>query len=131
MVIVKDKSYLITTRIEIGHHFGREKGEAYVKLSEPNNADLFRLKGASGNELEMLAAFSEILPRVIVEHNIYKPGTPVEVLRSPEEVRDLIIERLGIYVDVVSKYCEEVVFILGSKSAPRSDGSPDSSTVTK
>jgi len=131
MVVVKDKSYLITTRIEVGHHFNRERGEAYIVLREPNNSDLFRLKAAAKDEAAMLAAFSDILPRVLVEHNLYKPAEPAEVLLSPEEVRDLIVDRLGIYVEVVAKYCEEVVFTLGSRNVQSSDGSPASSTETK
>jgi hypothetical protein len=167
MVVVKDKSYLITTRIEVGHHFNREKGEAYLVLREPNNSDLFRFKNASHGaereaikrdieaaevardgvnarrllvelskleqlaETEMLAVFSDILPHVLVEHNIHKPAGSAEVLMSSEEVRDLVVDRLEIYVEVVAKYCEEVIFTLGSRNAPRSDGSPDSSTETK
>jgi hypothetical protein len=129
MVIVKDESYLIKTRIEVGQFFGREAAEAFIELREPNNKDLIRIKDGIGkSEAEALAAFSEIMPRIITDHNIYATE---DQLKTSAEVAALIVERLGIYSYVVKRYAEDVVFSLGKGIEMPSDGLPEESSEAK
>jgi len=137
MIVVKDTNYLIKTRIDVGQFFGSDPEEAFIEMREPSNKDLIALTKAAktGDQDEVLKVFTSILPRIIIEHNLARPASKPDAepaLMSNSEVCDLIVERFGIYTEIVGRYLEDVVFILAPKSAEQSDGSPgESSEGTK
>lgn len=132
MVIIKDDSYLIKSRVDVGQYFGVKSWEAYIELREPTNKDLIKLKDSfTAGEDAMLTVMGEILPRIIVQHNLYSPAAKPEdepKLMSAAEVSTLVLERLGIYAEVVEKLSKTLVFIQGSKSAATSGTSPEGSS---
>jgi hypothetical protein len=118
MVIVKDRSYLITCKVLLGSFFGRDDEEAFVELREPDNFDANRMnvaisqaQKAEDNE-PTLAAFREILPHIIVDHSFYTSETDK---MSASAVAELILDRTDLFGAVLSKYSEEVLFTLGKK----------------
>jgi hypothetical protein len=137
MIVVKDTNYLIKTRIDVGQFFGGEPAEAFIELREPTNRDLNALMKAAKLEDNdaVLSAFKDCLPRIILSHNLAKPAEKPDAepaLMSSSEVCDLIVERFGIYTEIVGRYLKDVVFTLAPKSAEQSDGSPkESSEGTK
>ena len=103
MIVVKDQSYLITTRVEVGEFFGGKPEEAFIELRETTNKDMNALiraakkaptKNLKKEEYEALSQaekdertdrnldsneeisklFQSILPRLIVNHNLAKPA---------------------------------------------------------
>jgi hypothetical protein len=133
MIVVKDTNYLIKTRIDVGQFFGGEPADAFIELREPTNRDLNALMKAAklGDNDAVLSAFKDCLPRIILSHNLAKPGNSPLVdppLMSNSEVCDLIIDRFGLYTEIVRRYLKDVVFTLAPKSAEQSDGSPEESS---
>ena len=117
MVIVNN-NYLITARINLGRFFGVPEADAYVELREPSTFDALKMeKAAKGGEPEeSLAVFREILPRLIVEHNLYRSES--EKL-SPEEVVEAMVEKMELFSFVVTEYSARVLFSLGKGSAEK------------
>jgi hypothetical protein len=129
MVIVKDKSYLVTTRIELGQFFGRAPEEAPLTLKETNVKQTMRIRAAAqkGDD-EAFIVFSEIFPEVITDHAFYKSETE---RMTNAEVVELIMERPEMYAEVVRRFIKDTVFTLGSKSGEKSETSPEESSTEK
>ena len=126
MVIIKDDSYLIKTRVNVGSFFGREAEEGFIDIREPDGKDLMRVKSAFGNgEAAMMDAFLEILPRIIVEHNLYKDEA---TLHTNAEVAAIVNNKAAICIEVFGRFAEQMVFTLAQPSAEKSAGSPGASS---
>lgn len=129
MVIVKDESYLIKTRVAVGKFFGREADEAFIEIREPDGRDLMRVKTAfSDGDAALMGAFLDILPRIIVEHNLYKTE---EALHSNAEVAAIVNNKAALCLDLFGKFAEQMVFTLAPPSAERSAGLQGSSSGAK
>lgn len=129
MVIV-DKSYLVSARINLGQYFNVPEEDAFIELREPSTFDALKMEKATkaGDTEATLKTFSEILPRVIVDHNFYKDK---DSKLEPEDVVAMLAEKLDLYSYVVGEYSTRVLFTLGSKSAAKSNGSPAVSSEAK
>lgn len=117
MVIVKDKSYLITIKVNIGKFFNLPEADAFVTLREPDTITLTKMNEAKniegGSGRAFIEFFSGVLPGIIVDHNLYKNDS--EKL-STEDVRDLVCDKMDIFVHLVDEYAQKVLFTLGKKS---------------
>lgn len=126
-MIVKDDSYLVKARVELGEFFGSDSAEAFVVLREPTTKDLIAIKDAvREGETKTLETFADVLPRVIVEHNLATPERDM----SPAEVAALICNKIAIYSKVMSEYTA-AVFPQAPTSGDKSDGSPGPSSEAK
>ena len=103
----KDLNYnnsLRKVKIEFGTLLGLEKDEeAYVTLKELDTMTTLKLKDVSqtGNQNDIMEFFKEVLPKIIVAHNLYENETK---LMNYKEVVDLIYEKLELTSKVMSEY---------------------------
>lgn len=104
---IKNKNYdssLRRVKIEFGKIIGLEEDkEAYVTLKELDTMTTLRLKDVSqsGNQNDLMMFFKDILPRIIVTHNLYETETKI---MSNEEVTNFIYEKLDLTSKVMSEY---------------------------
>lgn len=104
---IKNKNYdnsLRRVKIEFGKIIGLEEDkEAYVTLRELDTMTTLRLKDVSqtGNQNDLMMFFKDILPRIIVTHNLYETETKI---MSNEEVTNFIYEKLDLTSKVMSEY---------------------------
>jgi len=103
----KDLNYsnsLRKVKIEFGKLLGLEKDEeAYVTLKELDTLTTLKLKDVSqtGNQNDVMEFFKEVLPKIIVTHNLYENETK---LMNYKEVVDLIYEKLELTSKVIGEY---------------------------
>ena len=123
MVVVKDKSYLITCKVLLGDFFGRDAEEAFIELREPDNFDMNKMNVAiskaqkDGDNTSTLTVFREVLPRIIVDHSLYKSETEK---MDAEEVAVLVMDKTDMFTAVLDQYSREVLFTLGKRNAGKS-----------
>lgn len=104
---IKNKNYdnsLRRVKIEFGTIIGLEEDkEAYVTLKELDTMTTLRLKDVSqsGNQNDLMMFFKDILPRIILTHNLYETETKI---MSNEEVTNFIYEKLDLTSKVMSEY---------------------------
>jgi hypothetical protein len=119
MVTVKDKSYLIKTRILVGDFFGASPEDGFIELIEPDVMDSTRLTQMArkaktdGDDSVMMVLFRELMPGLISDHSIYATE---ETKHSPEEVTKIIFSKMDLVTRVIDQYGREVLFTLGKKS---------------
>lgn len=120
MVIVTDrKDYLIKTRVNIGHFFGAAPEDGFVELVEMDTFDSNRMARAAkaakdgADNSEMMQLFRELLPKVIVDHSLYKDK---DTKHTEAEVADIIFAKVDLVSYVIDQYGREVLFTLGKKS---------------
>lgn len=120
MVIVTDrKDYLVKTRVNIGHFFGAQPEDGFVELVEPDTFETNRMTKASkeaqasGDSSALMQHFRELMPKIIVDHTLYKTETEKH---TPEEVADIIFAKVDLVSYVIDHYSKEVLFTLGKKS---------------
>lgn len=93
---------LNVTKVCIGSFLGQEKDEdAYVVLSEPSVRLAGKLKHLG--EDEALETFTEMLPDLIVEHNLYEDD---EVLMSKSDVAELIGGKISLALHVLKGFTQ-------------------------
>lgn len=103
----KDLNYSTSLRkvkIEFGTLLGLEKDdEAFVVLKELDTMTTLKLKDVSqeGNQNEVMEFFRGVLPKIIIQHNLYENETK---LMTPEEVSKLIYEKLDLTSKVMGDY---------------------------
>lgn len=103
----KDLNYhnaLRKVKIEFGILLGLEKDEeAYVTLRELDTMTILKFKDVSqtGNQNDVMEFFKEVLPTIIVAHNLYENETK---LMSNQAVTDLIYEKLELTSKVMGEY---------------------------
>lgn len=120
MVVIKDKSYLITHRVNLGQFFDKPEEDAYIVLREPDTFTLSKLRSAKDAGEESGGAFIDlfagVLPDLIVDHDLYKSETQK---LTAQEVRDFIYDKTEILTCVVGEYSTNVLSFLGGKSASK------------
>lgn len=112
MPFVRQKYYdqaIQKVRIEFGDLVGLEKKEeAYVILKElPTKETLELQKANEKGQEETLDFFKMILPKIIVEHNLYETE---KELMSNEAVVDFIYEKLDLTSTIISEYSHASFF---------------------
>ena len=120
MVIVKDKrDYLIKTKVLVGQFFGQQPDDGFIELVEMDTLDSSRMTKVSkavkesGDNSDLMALFRELLPKVIVEHSLYKSDTEKY---SSDEVAGIIFSKVDLSIHVIEQYSRDVLFTLGKKS---------------
>ena len=103
----KDLNYsnsLRKVKIEFGTLLGLEKDEeAYVTLRELDTMTTLKLKDVSqtGNQNDVMEFFKEVLPKIIVTHNLYETETKI---MTNQAVTDFIYEKLEVTSKVIGEY---------------------------
>lgn len=103
----KDLNYsnsLRKVKIEFGTLLGLERDEeAYVTLRELDTMTTLKLKDVSqtGNQNDVMEFFKEVLPRIIVTHNLYETETKI---MTNQAVTDFIYEKLEVTSKVIGEY---------------------------
>lgn len=107
------QNYVHRQRINLGEEFGKENEEVFIILRELDTKSVLKLKEASAkdkdettSETASLEAFREILPKLIIDHNIYETE---EKKMNADEVTELIFEKVST-VGKVLKALQEVNF---------------------
>lgn len=104
---IKNKNYdnsLRRVKIEFGTIIGLEEDkEAYVTLKELDTMTTLRLKDVSqaGNQEDLMMFFKDILPKIIVTHNLYETENK---MMSNEEVTNFIYEKLELTSKIMGDY---------------------------
>lgn len=108
---IKSKNYdgsLRRVKIEFGTLIGLEEDkEAYVTLRELDTMTTLKLKDVSqsGSQNDMMTFFKEILPRIIITHNLYETENKI---MSNEAVADFIFEKLDLTSKVMGEYTKSM-----------------------
>lgn len=109
-MFVRQKAYdncIQKVRIEFGELLGcKEDKEAYIVLKELPTLETMRLNEAhEKGQSELLEFFLGVLPKIIVEHNLYETE---EKKMTNEAVVDLIFEKLEVTTKVITEYTEAI-----------------------
>ena len=120
-MFVRQKAYdnaIQKVRIEFGTLLGLEEDkEAYIVLKELPTMEMMQLNEAhEKGQKELLQFFRDIIPRIMVEHNLYQTE---EKKMSCSEVTELIYEKLDITSKVVSDYASASFFTRQNKTKDR------------
>lgn len=124
MIVKDERSYLVTTRVDLSGFFGEE---AWVEFKETDTFDAMKMQRVAkeGDGEKSLAMFAEILPRVMIGHNFYRDEA---TLYTPAEVIALLAKKPAAFAFVVQAYIDKVLFIQGQESDARSKASPSASS---
>ena len=108
MAFNKQKHYdsaIQKVTIHLGKELNLPEGEdCYVKLREPSEMEVVKLRSIEGGELAGLEAFKEILCSAIVDHDFFDG----EKKMTSEEVVDLIYEKVEAATKLIKEYTSEV-----------------------
>ncbi len=105
-MFIRQKAYdnaIQKVRIEFGTLIGLEQDkEAFVLLKELPTMEMMQLNEAQGKgHSELLKYFKEVLPHIIVDHNLYETE---EKKMTNEAVTGFIFEKLDVTSKIVSDY---------------------------
>ena len=115
MFIANQDDFILKHRINLGDVFNQEKEEdVFVVLKEPKSLDFIRLNDTISNAgkedgTKLFEKIVELLPKVIVEHNLYKDEKNI---LNNEEVVDFISCKTEALTKLVNEYSEKVLFLL-------------------
>lgn len=104
MPFIRNKSnYIVKVRIDLGDLLGCENPEdAFIELRELDTKGLMKLRTASTEgEEALMDFFKEILPEIIVKHNLYEDE---DKLMSNEDIAELVFSTMGITSRVMETY---------------------------
>ena len=112
MAYVRNKAYknaIQKIRVEFGTIIGQEKDEdAYVVLKELPTMEMMQLKEAhEKGQMELLSFFKEVLPQIIVEHNLYE--TKTQKMKNTD-VAAFIYEKLDLTGKIIGDYASASFF---------------------
>lgn len=95
--------YIQTIRLSIGLELGLDSAdEAFIKLRELPTMEMIALeKLQTGSDSDVCNYFREVLPSIIVDHNIYEDEN---VKMTNEGVCNLIFENTRLTLRVVKEY---------------------------
>lgn len=103
MFVKKNSNYIITTKIEFGTFLGcKEDSEAYVVLREMDTYETLQLKKHTGEE-ELLMFFKELMPTLIVEHNLFE--TEADKMTNEDLVK-LVFSKINLTTKVFGEYAQ-------------------------
>lgn len=112
-MIVEKNRYLIKAKILIGNFLGAAPDEAFVELREPNTLELYELREkwaqAAGDQQKTLMALIDILPALVVSHNLFADE---KTLCSKERAAEIILDKINLFEYVVAEYYDKVLFLI-------------------
>lgn len=117
-MFVRQKEYakaIQSVRINIGSLLGLEKDEeAFIVCKELPTLEQIKLKEAKDKgEIALLEYFKEVLPNIIIEHNLYETE---EKKMSTKDITDLIFEKSALTVKVIEEYAKGSFFTPTNKA---------------
>ena len=120
-MFVRQKAYdnaIQKVRIEFGSLIGLEEDkEAFVLLKELPTMEMMQLNEAhEKGHTELIKFFREVLPRIIVDHNLYETD---EKKMTTEAVTEFIFEKLDVTSKIVSEYASSSFFTPQNKTEDR------------
>ena len=116
MKYVRNKAYknaIQKIKVEFGTLIGLEKDEdAFVVLKELPTMEMIQLNEAhEKGKKELLEFFESVLPKIIVEHNLYETET---AKMSNEDVATFIYEKLDLTGKIIGDYASASFFTQGN-----------------
>jgi len=120
-MFVRAKAYenaIQKVRIEFGTLIGLDEDkEAFVVLKELPTLEMMQLNEAhQKGQAALLGFFREVLPRIIVDHNLYE--TEQKKMAS-DDVVAFIYEKLDVTSKVISEYAGASFFTRQSRTGDR------------
>jgi hypothetical protein len=117
MVIVND-NYLIKAKVLLGQFFDVPEEDVFIELREPTSKALFKMEEAfkSKDSMTILTVFIDLLPSLITAHNLMRSETEKQ---SNAEVAAIVENKMDIFMHVLNKYKDDVLFTLGKKSGTK------------
>lgn len=112
MKYIRNKAYknaIQKVKVNFGTLIGLEKDEdAYVVLKELPTMEMMQLNEAhEKGKKELLEFFKDVLPRIIVDHNLYETETQK---MANEDVASFIYEKLDVTGKVIGEYASASFF---------------------
>lgn len=112
MAYIRKKAYdnaIQKVRVDFGKLIGQEKDEdAYVVLKELPTLEMMQLKDAhEKGQKELLEFFKDVLPKIIVEHNLYETETQK---MTTSDVASFIYEKIDLTGKVIGEYASASFF---------------------
>ena len=111
--MVIDIDYLFSKKIGVGQFFGAEKDAACIELKETSMAVSAKIYQASGDAEKLATAFNEILPSIIVDHDLWKDEAHKY---TAEEVAKMVAGRAELCAYLRGRWFKEVLFSQGKES---------------
>lgn len=106
---IKKQNYdnaLKKVKVEFGTIIGLDTdAEAFVILKEMDTLTTLKLRSLSDNSDEIISFFKDILPTIIVDHNLYESE---DKKMSAKEVASFIFEKLELSTKVMSDYTSAI-----------------------
>lgn len=120
MYVIPKKDFLISARISLAEQLGAPEGTCYIELREPSTYAFTRLQAVLAKEdtEENVRAFAELLPAVILDHDLYAEPDGGDARKlTAEEVVQKLLERSDLMFFVIAEYTSKVLFSRGKKIA--------------
>ena len=112
MVIEKNR-YLVKEKIEIGQFFGSKPEDVFITLREPSTTEVYDLQNkwreANGDKTKVMEALIDILPDIIVDHNMFRDE---KSKYTNTEVKEIVLSQINLFSFVIGHYCDKVLFII-------------------
>ena len=106
---VKKNDYekaLRKVKIEFGTLIGLDTdAEAFLELKELDTLTTLKLRSLAEKQDEVIAYFKEILPTIIVDHNLYETE---DKKMSNKEIANFIFEKLELSTKVMTEYTKAI-----------------------
>jgi hypothetical protein len=107
-MIVEKNRFLIKTKVFIGDFLGGKKEDAFIELREPNMTETFKLNETM-KEKGFSEAFMELLPSMIVSHNLNESET---VLCKTDEVVNIVCSKTQLFGYLATEYYEKIIVFI-------------------
>ena len=112
MAYIRKQAYdnaIQKVRVNFGTIIGQDKDDdAYVVLKELPTLEMMQLKEAhEKGQKELLKFFKGVLPKIIVEHNLYETETKK---MSSDDVASFIYEKIDLTGKVIGEYASASFF---------------------
>lgn len=118
MYVIPKANWLITARISFAALLEAPEGSSYIDVHEPDTLSFTHLQKviAEDDQEKAIAAFAELLPRVIDDHDFYEEPAGGDARKlSPAEVVELLMRRMDLMTYAVSEYTQKILFTRGKK----------------
>ena len=106
---VKKNDYekaLRKVKIEFGTLVGLDTdAEAFLELKELDTLTTLKLRSLADKQDEVIAYFKEILPNIIMDHNLYETE---DKKMSNKEIANFIFEKIELSTKVMTEYTKAI-----------------------
>ena len=93
-------------RIEFGTLIGLDTdAEAFLELKELDTLTTLKLRALADKQDEVVAYFKEVLPSIIVDHNLYETE---DKKMSNKEIANFIYEKLELSTKIMTEYTKAI-----------------------